>query len=516
MAALRETVDDGRTAAPDVDGIHAAALPASHLKMGPAMLFRHLVAKTQRIFTVAGLASVLFWGIMASAVPAADQPPASDGPPAIASGTAQRSTPVAVSIARHPDGFRLYRDGRPYFIKGIGGHQHLDRAVAAGANSLRSWDARGAGRLLDQAMHHHMTVTLGIWLSHRAADYQDPAYKQRVRRKVAQLAERHRSHPALLIWALGNEINLEGAGTPAAWRFINDLAGLIKKIDPFHPVISVIAYDPAACDMVASYAPDLDALGINAYGALGNLRTMIDASSFDGPYIVTEWGVDGHWESAQTSWDRPIEPTSARKAAEHLRRYRDNILANSDRCIGAYVFLWGQKQERTPTWYSMFIETLPGIDGVTPAACATVDAMHYNWSGTWPANRAPMVDRMTINGTPSAGNLSLSPGKPLLARVSASDPDGDGLQYIWELMAEPGLLGTGGSFEPRPETLGVPVDGNLPEVHILAPEASGEYRLYVYVLDNSGHVGTANVPFRVDTSTIAGGRPDTGGAHPAG
>jgi hypothetical protein len=57
-------------------------------------------------------------------------------------------------------------------------------------------------------------------------------------------------------------------------------------------------------------------------------------------------------------------------------------------------------------------------------------------------------------------------------------------------------LGFGGSYEPRPERMGdVAVsDKNVYETMIKVP---GEYRLYVYVLDNTGFVSTANIPFQV-------------------
>jgi hypothetical protein len=99
-----------------------------------------------------------------------------------------------------------------------------------------------------------------------------------------------------------------------------------------------------------------------------------------------------------------------------------------------------------------------------------------------------------------AGDVRLAPGEPILARVAATDPENDGLSYVWELMEEPTVLSIGGSPESRPGALGSIVQGILPELNLLAPDRTGEYRLFVYVLDRNGHVGTANIPFQVDQS----------------
>ena len=405
--------------------------------------------------------------------------------------------PPCVEIRQTGSTFQIFRGNDPYYIKGIGGRHFLEAAAAAGANSIRTWDPRDAGAILDRAQNLQMTVMMGIWLSHYATDYADPCYRERKIDEVLSLVENYRNHPALLMWSLGNEINLEGGDAPEAWLFLDELARMIKELDPNHPVISVIAFQKSTLNAIADLAPHLDAVGINAYGAVTSVRTMVDRSFYQGPYIITEWGVDGHWEAQQTSWGRPIEPASALKEEWHLMRYNEDILANSDRCVGSYVFLWGQKQERTSTWYSMFQRDILGTNSGAVSFPA-VDAMHYNWTGTWPLNRAPQVSRILINDVPAENNIILSPNTPIVSQVEAGDPDNDDLTYIWELLEEPNDLGIGGSYEARPRTL-VSVKGKKsPTLNLLAPGIAGQYRLFVYVLDNNGHAGTANIPFQVN------------------
>ena len=189
-----------------------------------------------------------------------------------------------------------------------------------------------------------------------------------------------------------------------------------------------------------------------------------------------------------------IDPQSIDTASySHVGRVRSS---NQDRCLGSYVFLWGQKQERTPTWYSMFIEEIPGVT-LSKVSCPQVDVMEYSWTGIWPANRAPEVTAITINGRSADGGVTLAFGEKLVATVAASDPDSDHLTYVWELLKKPTGLSNGGGYEPRPERIGELSQGSNPLLNLAAPEAAGAYRLFVYVLDENGHVGTANIPFQV-------------------
>jgi len=419
-----------------------------------------------------------------------------------------------VEIRRTDSGYGLYRQGTPYFIKGIGGSQALSEAQAMGANSVRTWGAQNAAKVLDRAEEHGMSVLLGIWFSHRVEDYRDPAYRARKEDEIIELTDKYRNHPALLMWAVGNEVNLQGADRPEVWQFLDEMAQLIKRRDRRHPVISVIAFQPDTLTNIARFAPHLDAVGVNAYGALPDLRAAMDASAYTGPYLVTEWGEEGHWEADHTAWDRPIELSSAAKAARLYRYYVQDILAQRDRCLGSYVFLWGQKQERTPTWYSLFVENLPGFEGQRLASAA-VDVMGYNWQGTWSANHAPNVAQITINGIGASDGVALACTESIEASVAARDPDSDALTYVWEILEEPTDLSIGGAQEIRPPTVGGVYRSTDPRLVLPAPDKPGAYRLFVYVMDDQGHVGTANIPFQAETIDFQADNAPTDAAPPA-
>jgi hypothetical protein len=405
-----------------------------------------------------------------------------------------------VAIVKRGDaGALLTRDGAPYFIKGAGGDHRLDLASAFGANSTRTWGSEKSREKLDAAAAVSMTVLLGVWLEHAGAKYADEDYKNGIRAEVRSLLDTVASHPALLMWSLGNEMNL-GADTAQAWKFVGELAKTIRASDPHHPIATVISgASVATLNNIADYAPSIDVVGLNVYAAIGSADTSVRQSRFAGPYIITEWGPNGFWEVGTTTWGRPFEPTSAEKAATYKSRY-ELVTAHPDRCIGSYVFLWGQKQERTPTWFGMFLEENADL-GLCAEACPTTDVMAYAWGGTVasPANRSPTVSSLRIAGLFAPSSIVVAPREDLAATVVASDSDGDALRFVWELLEEPSQLGTGGSYEGRPARVGTPLFGQSPSASFTAPSTPGQYRLFVYALDGRGHAGTANLPLLVKT-----------------
>jgi hypothetical protein len=402
-----------------------------------------------------------------------------------------------IKITEKNGRFHLLVDGVDTYIRGIGGSSRLEYAAALGANAFRTWggNVETVNRHLARAKELNMFLMQGIDLPKDSALYHNEAFKASTKASVRELVEALKGHPNLLIWGIGNEIDLGNANTPAAWKFVNELALLIRSIDERTILSTVIAHNAEALDLIAKYAPAIQLIGINSYGAIPAVAQMVENSNWQGAYMITEWGPTGFWETSETEWGAPLEETSEEKRIVYEHRYI-NYIQNQPRCLGSFVFLWGQKQERTPTWFSMFVENQ--VDGLPLNGEKTpmVEAMERVWTGVEPAQTAPVVRSILINGKRPTENVRVKAGETFVSKVDAFDREGDTLTYVWEILKEATILGFGGSFEPRPERVGEvhTTSTNIFETSVQNP---GNYRLFVYVLDGTGFVGTANIPFQI-------------------
>ena len=406
----------------------------------------------------------------------------------------ESSTPVKVEITKTADGkYQLLRAAQPYFVKGTGGSVFPDRIAAYGGNSIRTWGSRDGLKVLESAQKYGLTVLMGLDVSieRHGFDYNDTvAVRKQLDRLRAEVLK-YRNHPALLAWGIGNELNLRYKNQKV-WNAVNDIAKMIHELDKNHPVCTVFAgINKDLVTNLKERCPDLDFLSVNTYGDLAGLPQNIRNAGWTGAYMVTEWGPTGHWESLTTPWKSAIEETSSEKAAVYKMRYEYSIAKDKDRCLGSYVFLWGQKQERTPTWYGIFTEKGEESE--------VADVMQYLWSGTWPQNQAPHMYSLQVNQQKPIDFLYLKPGNNYNAAVTAFDPDNELLSYCWDIIPEPTQLSDGGDFEARPKAIENSVTGNANQSKIIfvAPSKEGAYRLFVYVSDGNNKVATANFPFFV-------------------
>lgn len=405
---------------------------------------------------------------------------------------ASKSFTIKVELRLVDSNYVLMRGGQPYFVKGAGGSIYPARIAAYGGNSIRTWGSRNAISVLDSAQKYGLTVLLGLDVARErhGFNYDDTAAVRKQLESLRGEVIKYKDHPALLAWGIGNELNLQYKN-PKVWDAVNDISKMIHQLDPNHPTTTVLAgVNKTMVDLIKERASDIDLLSVNTYGGLAGLPRTLRQSGWTGAYMVTEWGPTGHWEGLQTEWKMPIEETSSEKAAVYKSRYEYSVETDRQKCIGSYVFLWGQKQERTPTWYGLFTEQGEESE--------VMDVMEFLWSGRWPQNKAPHIYSFQVNGKKAIDNVYLKPGENYPALAVVNDPDKDKLTYRWELLPEPTQVGNGGDFEARPKSIGSLVSDKGDGKAILkVPQTEGAYRLLVYISDGNNNVATANIPFFV-------------------
>ena len=422
-----------------------------------------------------------------------------------------KGSPSKVEIQHSDDTWTLQVNGRPLVVHGAGMGYSDEAGVAslaeAGGNAFRTWGTEHLDVQLAAAERHGLKVLAGLDMQKQLQgfDYEDSYAVARQLTMLKASIDRYKSHPSLLGWIIANEPNLmidaSGAAVPpnpAVYEAMSDVLDYIHEQDPNHPATIAFAFTATLADdvrLALESMPSLDFLSVQAYGALPVIASFIDELNIDLPYMVTEIGPLGHWEMPATQWGREIEEPSGTKAAGMVERMSKAGLDNPQgKLLGGFAFLWGQKQERTPTWYGLFTD-----DGSRTAA---VDELTRLWTGQYPAQRAPSAWKLLLNDQQAGASVVLAPGEIVKASLQASDPDGDALSISWGVMSEVQERSHGGHFEAQPESVEVALSDNTHAgdrygMTLIAPEEPGHYRLYAWAHDGLGGVATANFPFLV-------------------
>lgn len=178
-------------------------------------------------------------------------------------------------------------------------------------------------------------------------DYENPDHIKHMLDDVKRMVMEFKDEPYVLMWLLGNENNYGVASNAdkkpdAFYKFVNEVALMIKSIDPNHPV-AICNGDVLFLDKLNKYAPDIDAIGANLYRGdygFGSFWQQI-AEQFDKPAFVTEYGAPAFGGQHMT-----YEEAQEEQAAYHRGNWLD-ILYNSagyeegyGNSIGGVAFAW--------------------------------------------------------------------------------------------------------------------------------------------------------------------------------
>ena len=318
--------------------------------------------------------------------------------------------PAIAELRQAEDGsWQLYRDGQPFFLKGAGAVEHIDVLADSGANAVRTWGFDQLTKLVDgktlieRVKENNLKLVAGIWVQHKrhGFDYSDvervKAQREEIRREVAKW----KNEDAILMWSVGNEMEEDGHD-PVLWKELEAIARVVREEDPSRLIMTVTAGAPDYKVRAAiEHLPTIDILGVNAYAAAPFVAQDVVKYGWKKPFMLTEFGPRGHWEVDKTEWGAAVEPTSVQKFETYYDTHMRAIEDGKGLCVGTFAFFWGQKQERTPTWYSMF---LPSGEKLTP-----VDAMVKAWTGEAPENGCPVIEKfesLVARGQTKVGGAS--------------------------------------------------------------------------------------------------------------
>ena len=382
--------------------------------------------------------------------------------------------PVETKVVASGPSFQLLRDGKPYFIKGAGGGGSKTLLAQSGANSFRTWGiGKDTKEQLDEAQKLGLTVTVGFWLPHKF----NWTNQEGVEKEIAKVKEgvlALKDHPAVLCWALGNEMESEGKDSPELWKAVNRISKMVHEVDPKHPTMSVVA---EIGGKKLQY--------INSYGGGPSVGERYKKAGVGKPYVVTEFGPPGTWEIGRNKFGAVNELTSTEKAKSYKTTYEKGVLGEPENCLGSYAFTWGFKREATATWYGLFLP-----DG---SKLAAVDVLTELWSGKPPAVLCPEVSKITLL-TPDQASAA----ETLKASIEVKDPQGLEVQIKWALVKEMANYDLTGTGAKATEDLsdGIAENGK-PEVQIKLPSSPGVYRLFCYVHNAKQAAAVASAPIKI-------------------
>lgn len=410
--------------------------------------------------------------------------------------TISQAQPIPVELIQNEDGsWLLLRGGEPFELKGAGGENAWDLLVASGGNATRTW---GVGEnlmeQLDQAHELGLAVVVGHWLGHErhGFDYDNEVMVQEQFDRVKRDVMKYKDHPAVLMWGVGNEMEgFDSGDNPKIWNHVQDIALMIKEIDPNHPTMTVTAeIGGGRIESIHNIASAIDIHGINSYGGFPSVVERYRAQGGTKPVIITEFGPPGTWEVGTNSFGAPPELTSTQKADIYRDAYTNGCINQSDLCLGGFAFIWGYKMEATATWFGMF---LPSGEKL-----GAVDVMSEIWLGEKPENLSPEIKRFELQGTEI-----VNAGEEINIELEVTDPNDDQLSIEWRVLGEATQYFTGGDAQAVPlEFDGVIQQSSLAGATLIAP-GSGIYRVYATIRDGNGAAAVANVPFKVNETTTA-------------
>jgi hypothetical protein len=161
------------------------------------------------------------------------------------------------------------------------------------------------------------------------------------------------------------------------------------------------------------------------------------------------------------------------------------------RFLGSLVFYWGQKQEYTPTWFSLFDKAGKRSE--------TVNTMRYLWTDQKRIAKAPPLKYILLNQLGSKDNILLAGNITARGDVYLQGTDTANITYKWQLFPED--YHQVNDIYSQKDASPIPhlfiTDSTSKHITFRTPDKEGPYRLYVYAYNRHNYFASCNIPFYV-------------------
>lgn len=398
-----------------------------------------------------------------------------------------------IEIILKDNKYVLLKNGNPFYIKGASGTTNLKLLKQIGGNTFRTYTTENAQELLDEAHQLGLSVILGIWIEPYSKEkhIDDTLFNERTLRFISREVQKYKNHPALLAWALGNEVHPIEPNF-SSWKLLNEACKLTKKIDANHPVTTCLAgYPRRNMPIIKSILKNVDFVAFNTFGGIKTFEKKLNNLiwGYDGPYIFSEWGANGYWEMLdKTTWESPIEIPHSQTANKLTLVWKNYVTYDKKNCLGSFIFYWGQKQEFTSTWYSLFSKE----NEKTPI----VDSLAKLWGG-YVNNYSPNIKEINwVNY--KTNNIRVKPNSTHQIKIKSTDFENDSLSYSFEIRHETFANIDDFGIEAEPLKIERNIEIKKEKIIFNVPNSPGLYRAFIKVSDHKGGCDLANFTFMVE------------------
>lgn len=289
--------------------------------------------------------------------------------------------------------YQLIVDGKPFIVRGVcynpipPGESYLYNwwgdprkpwmadgklMKEMGINTIRVYEAGGnpaqVKKVISELYENFNIRTilghnLGFW-DYPSANYAEPDLQMRIKKEVYKMVKLYKDEPGILAWVLGNEANysfddrINPWSTPSLdkitnpydrkiakakiyYTFVNELAKIVKKVDPTRPV-GFGNGELGTIEVAKECTPDVDFVGIIIYRgkSFGSLFRQLK-EKFGKPGIIIEFGCDSYNAATQ----KPDQDNQALFLKQLWSEIEDNTFEGKGEknCLGGTIFEWNDE-----------------------------------------------------------------------------------------------------------------------------------------------------------------------------